>query len=76
MTLSKNIFGHKYLELEVLNLRIQDAACWFEFHIGLSTQRDHAGFEIYGSILGFWARFHIYDNRHWDYENKKWMKYD
>jgi hypothetical protein len=75
MTFSKHIWGHKYLELEFLNLKIQNTACWVEFHIGLSTQRDHAGFEINTSIFGFWARFQIYDNRHWDHENKKWMDY-
>lgn len=42
------------------------------FGIDLSFRRSHAGFNIWGGMLGYWVSFEIYDNRQFNYENNFW----
>lgn len=36
--------------------------------------RDHAGLKLDLGLFGYFACLHIYDNRHWDYENNGWSR--
>jgi hypothetical protein len=38
--------------------------------------QDHAGPELHVELFGFEARIKIYDNRHWNYTNGTWERYD
>ena len=38
--------------------------------------QDHAGFFLSVALLGYDIIFNIYDNRHWNYEEKRWYIYD
>lgn len=37
--------------------------------------RDHAGPQLEVCLLGYGARFAIYDVRHWDYKNNTWKNF-
>lgn len=41
-----------------------------------TIKQDHAGVRIELGLIGYKAVFNFYDNRHWDYENNSWVKYD
>lgn len=43
---------------------------------GFNTKCDHAGFFFEFQFIGFYFTFNINDDRHWDEENSKWVKYD
>ena len=38
--------------------------------------KDHAGIGIVLGLFSYVFCAKIYDNRHWDYDNNKWMEYD
>jgi hypothetical protein len=44
-----------------------------EFDTRLTFKGDHAGFRIMIGLFGYAAEFHVYDTRHWDGENDKWV---
>lgn len=52
-------------------------ADWFRFDISINSKTDHAGFRFEIEILKFFY-FHLWivDNRHWDYDNNRWINYD
>jgi len=74
MVLNGKISKHKYWEIQAE--MPSDLADLFGFNIELSSKRDHAGFRFEVELFRF-IYFHlwIYDNRHWDYENDRWVKY-
>jgi hypothetical protein len=41
-----------------------------------NTHCDHASMHLEISLLGLAVIFTIYDNRHWDYENNEYEKYE
>ncbi len=41
-----------------------------------TTRNDHAGLTLELGLLGFNSHLTIHDNRHWDYENKRWETID
>jgi hypothetical protein len=43
----------------------------FEFKIGF--KEDHAGVRAALSLFGTEIYFHVYDTRHWDYQNNCWQ---
>jgi hypothetical protein len=45
----------------------------FDIDVQLTTQEDHAGFEITLGLFGYGVHFRIYDIRHWDYERNIWQ---
>ena len=61
---------HKYWEIQVIKndnlLRVE-----FEF----TTQQDHAGVRLELGLFGYEVHFTIYDNRHWNHEEHRWMIY-
>lgn len=64
--LSKN----KHLEVQVAWFAWQTI---FSLHISTNWQgRDHAGPELEIDIFGLTLSIKIYDNRHWNYQEKRW----
>ena len=45
------------------------------FELRFTTRQDHAGVYLSLSLFGHDVIFNIYDNRHWDYDNKRWQAY-
>lgn len=66
----KTPIAHKFWEIQIVKcpelLRI-------EFEV--TTQQDHAGMNIELALLGYQVGCTIYDNRHWDHDNKCWVEY-
>lgn len=49
----------------------------FKFYINWSLKGDHAGFKLLFSVYKlFFFCLDINDNRHWDYDNDCWVKYN
>ena len=61
---------HKFWELQILKCP-ELLRCEFE----VTTQQDHAGMNIELALLGYHIGFTIYDNRHWNSEEGRWMIY-
>ncbi len=59
---------NKYWEIQIIKC-YNLIRCEFEFNI----RQDHAGINLELGLLGYEIHFTIYDNRHWDYENKRWL---
>lgn len=70
-----NIGGYltdnKSWEIEVLK-----TSAIVEVTINFTTRSDHAGLAVKLGLFGFNVNLSIRDNRHWDYENKCWVKYE
>ncbi len=62
---------HKYWEIQVIKndnlLRVE-----FEW----TVKQDHAGVNLELGLLGFEIHATIYDNRHWNTDENRWMTYD
>lgn len=46
---------------------------FLDINLKYTTKQDHAGFELDLSVLTYGIRFRIYDVRHWDYSQNKWV---
>ncbi len=68
---SKILTKYKAVEANVYR-----TATIVKFSVAYSIRRDHAGLRIEIGLFGCDCEFHIYDTRHWDYENKCWTVYD
>lgn len=44
-----------------------------DIDVQLTTQEDHAGFEITLGVFGYGVHFRIYDIRHWNHERNIWQ---
>lgn len=62
---------HKWWEAQVMKTN-DLVSLDFRF----TTQTDHSGIDLWLGLLGYSINFKIYDNRHWDYEKKRWCVYD
>lgn len=64
------ISDNKHWELEL----IKDKQLLARVELSLSWRgRDHAGLEMGIALLGLDLAFRVYDVRHWDYENNRWL---
>ena len=61
---------NKFIELEVY----KDSSL-VSLHFNLTTRQSHAGLDIELGLLGYCLHFNLYDNRHWNYEEGRWMFY-
>lgn len=61
---------NKFWEIQILKndnlLRLE---------VGFTVRQDHAGINLELGLLGYEIHFTIYDNRHWNYEENRWMIY-
>jgi len=64
------LIKHKFWEVQIIK---NDNLLRVEF--GVTTQQDHAGINLELGLLGYEIHFTIYDNRHWNYEENRWMIY-
>ena len=64
-------FKYKYWEVQVIQ---NDNLFRIEFE--LNVKQDHAGVNLELGLFGYEIHFTVYDNRHWDYENDKWVVYN
>jgi hypothetical protein len=46
---------------------------FFDFKTELNSRQDHCGFWFELCLFNVYIIFYIYDNRHWNYEEKRWM---
>lgn len=60
----------KFWELQITN---EFEGPYFNFGISWTRKCDHAGFRVLFEVMSFMFDFKIYDNRHWDYETKRYM---
>ena len=63
-------FKHKFWEVEILK---NDNLLRLEFEI--TTQQDHAGVRLELALFGYEISLAIYDSRHWNHEEHRWMIY-
>ena len=62
---------HKALEIEFTN-----AGNVLTLEIMITTECDHCGLRIVISLFGYDMSIHLYDIRHWDYENDCYVNYE
>jgi hypothetical protein len=63
----KTLIKHKVWEFQILRtdeLLAIDLRC--------NIRGDHAGLDIWSSLLSYSLNFKIYDSRHWNYESSCW----
>lgn len=64
------LLTHKYFEIQLIK---DSNLLRFEFEV--TTQQDHAGVNLELGLLGYEIHFTLYDNRHWNSEEGRWMFY-
>jgi hypothetical protein len=74
----KNLWNHmwyicenKYAELEVY----RDSSL-VAVNFNWTIRQSHAGLDVELGLFGYCIHFNIYDNRHWNYTEGRWYKYD
>lgn len=67
----KTFVKHKYWEVQIIkndNL--------FRVEFGWTVKEDHAGVNLELGLLGYEIHVTIYDSRHWNTDENRWMTYD
>lgn len=64
-------FKNKFWEAQV-----DKTADIIGFEFRLTFRQDHAGLFLSFSLFGHDVIFNFYDNRHWNYEEGRWMIYN
>ena len=64
------VYKTKYWELECYRSNVI-----VELGFNVTTRCDHAGFDLTIGLLGHTIHFQVYDNRHWNYKEDRWMFY-
>ena len=70
-----NIGGY-LTENKSWELQIMKTNAIVDVSINFTMHSDHAGLTVELGLLGFSGHLTIHDNRHWDYENKRWETID
>ena len=65
-----HVIGHKYWEFEVYKTK-----AIFDIDFNLSFRQDHAGISLGIGLFGYTVSGKIYDNRHWNSAESRWMFY-
>ncbi len=66
----KTPFKNKFIELEFY----KDSSI-ATFNLNWTIRQSHAGLDIELGLFGYCLHFNFYDNRHWNYEEGRWMFY-
>lgn len=69
--IGRRISKNKAWELEHTFYDGLIADCDFKF----TTKGDHAGLDLVLGLFGYAIHFRVYDTRHWNYEEGRWMVY-
>lgn len=64
------VYTNKYAELEFY----KDSSL-LSVNFNWTIRQSHAGIDIEVGVLGYCVHFTVYDNRHWNYEEGRWMQY-
>lgn len=62
---------NKFWELQLMR-----TAEIFKLKVSFTSRQDHAGPEFEIGLLGLNFHAMIYDNRHWDHDNNRWMEHN
>lgn len=63
-------FKHKFIELEFYR-----DFCLISFCFNWTVRQSHAGLDLEAGLFGYSVHFNFYDNRHWNVEEGRWMRY-
>lgn len=79
--MKERLFFNPYINLSKNKTLELQSGTWqewsyFDFRMKWNRRTDHAGFDFNIEILGLYFILTVYDNRHWDYENDRWVVYD
>ena len=61
---------NKFIELEIY----KDSSL-VSLNANVTTRQSHAGIDIEVGLLGYCFHFNLYDSRHWNYDEGRWMAY-
>lgn len=61
---------HKFFEIQLDKF---DFDRWFEFHMDWTRKGDHAGFDLRICIGAIFFCINIYDHRHWNWDEDRFM---
>jgi hypothetical protein len=64
-------FKHKFWEIQVI-----ENDNWLRFEFEFTIRQDHAGLNLELGLFGYEIHVTLYDNRHWNWEEGRWMIYD
>jgi len=73
MVIAKQLTKNKYLSIVFAKSK-NILSTWFYFNMSFSTKMSHAGFNFCIGIGLVYFELEITDNRHWDYENSKFLE--
>lgn len=68
---SGSLSKHKAWEVEVYKTKAV-----VDFDFDLSFRQDHAGIRLGLGLFGYTVSGHIYDTRHWNYNEDRWYVYE
>ncbi len=63
---------HKTLEIQLS----KHQSCLLSFSLRITMNENHSGFMLSVGLFGYIFDVNLYDNRHWDYETKDWVKHE
>jgi hypothetical protein len=66
----KTPLKNKFIELECY----KDSYI-VSFNFNWTIRQSHAGLDIELGVFGYCVHFNFYDNRHWNAEERRWMRY-
>lgn len=64
----KTFVKNKFWEIQVMKDNVIIA-----LDLRITTRQSHAGAELWLGLLGYSINFQIYDNRHWNHEEGRWV---
>lgn len=53
-------------------LNVYETHNFIELILNFTIKGDHAGLYLMFGLFGYSIEYHVYDNRHWDYEKNTW----
>lgn len=63
-------FKHKFWELQAMKTDDLIAV-----DLRITSRCDHAGIDLWLGLLGYSINFNLYDNRHWNTKEGRWVVY-
>ena len=66
---------HKYFEIQAVKFDHQFTLLGFDLNASI-WGRDHAGVNLEVALCNYTLILNLYDNRHWNYEENRWMTYE
>jgi hypothetical protein len=69
-------WGFNISKNKVFEIQFEHWPEWAYIDVGIRWTRkcNHAGLTLSIELFGYYMHLTVYDNRHWNYEEKKWFK--